>query len=153
MYITGDGYSEYYSDEIDAATFNRLLTSAERYVDIATTGVDGVRKLRVAYPTVDEEYIKLCIYSIVHLLYQIDTRRTQTEGYDSTANGLKGKVISSMSAGNESVSYGVLDDEVQKAITDPASLDTTISIMIRHYLSGVADANGVSLLYMGKYPG
>ena len=75
-------------------------------------------------------------------------------GYIQTENGLQGKVVTSVSAGNESISYSATAPKttVDTAVTDPAAKDRLVFSTIREYLSGVNDSNGVNLLYMGVYP-
>ena len=77
-----------------------------------------------------------------------------SRGYAETSNGLHGKVVSSVSAGNESISYAVgsSGSSVDKAITDISERNKLISSVVRECLSGISDANGVNLLYMGVYP-
>lgn len=41
---------------------------------------------------------------------------------------------------------------IDKCLADKEAQKQLYSDTIRDYLSGVADANGVSLLYMGMYP-
>jgi hypothetical protein len=53
-----------------------------------------------------------------------------------------------------SVSYstGSAKTAADIAVTDRKERKKMIDETIRDYLSGVADANGVNLLYMGVYP-
>ena len=53
MYITYSEYTALY-DPIEERDFNRLVFQACQAVDNLTTGVDGVKKLRVAFPA-DED--------------------------------------------------------------------------------------------------
>lgn len=158
------GY-EYFTSiygEIPETDFNRLSWEACRKMDVATTGIDNVKKLKVAFPTNedDAETVKRCACALVDILYQIkqaeETARSAS-GYTETENGLQGKVISSKSAGNESISYAVGSNATSatlfdKALSDKAVQDRLFSDTIREYLSGIADANGVNLLFMGSYP-
>ena len=62
-------------------------------------------------------------------------------------------MISSVSAGNESISYSVGNATmIDKALSDPTVKEKLFRDTIREGLSGVTDANGVNLLYMGVYP-
>jgi hypothetical protein len=158
MYISFDEYTALY-DPIEERDFNRLVFQACQAVDNLTTGVDGVKKLKVAFP-VDEDSadaVKRCVASVTNLLYQIQEAEKSAflaRGYMETANGLQGKVVSSVSAGNESVSFasGGGSTSVDKAVTNIAERNRLIQSIVREYLSGVTDANGVNLLYMGVYP-
>lgn len=159
MYITFEGYKELY-DPIDEKTFNRIAYDAGRYMDSMTTGYDGIKKLKVAFP-VDEdssEAVKRCAAKVVNLLYQIqeaEAAAALSRGFESTDQGVRGKVISSVSAGNETISYSTSASAataVDSAVKDKSIRDALIKDTIREYLSGVSDANGVNLLYMGPYP-
>jgi hypothetical protein len=158
MYLKYEDYQNLY-DPMDEKTFNRLAFAACRYLDRFTAGIDGVKKLKVAFP-VDEDSasaVKHCAAKIVNLLFQIQEAETSASvgrGYEKTESGLRGKVVSSVSAGNESISYssGSQITAIDAAVSDLAARDNLVSKTIRQYLSGVQDANGVNLLYMGVYP-
>lgn len=161
-YIDYEFYTSLYGD-IPEADFNRLSWEACRKLDVLTTGIDNVKKLKVAFPTDedDAEAVKRCACALVDILYQIkqaEETAKSASGYTETENGLQGKVISSVSAGNESISYAVgksatAETWLDKALSDSAELDKKLNGTIREYLSGINDANGVPLLYLGdKYP-
>ena len=159
MYISLDYYQSLYG-EIPEADFKNLSWEACRKLDVLTTGVDGVRKLKVAFPTDEEdaESVKRCACAVLNMLYQLkqaeDTAKTAS-GFIETANGLQGKIISSVSAGNESISYATgstFDTLYSQAASDKTVQDQLLSDTIHEYLSGIPDANGVNLLYMGPYP-
>lgn len=162
-YVDYAYYKELYGDSaIPEADFNRLSWEACRKMDAATTGIDGVRKLAVAFP-VDEyaaECVKRCACELVSVLYQLKQARenaAKASGYTETTNGLQGKVISSISSGNESISFssgssGSSATAIDKALSDKAAEAQLYTDTIREYLSGIADANGVNLLFMGRYP-
>lgn len=159
MYITFDQFTTLY-DPIDEKLFNRLAFDAFRMIDNHTTGIDGVKKLQVAFPT--DEYavaaVMHCAGNIVNLLNQIheaEQTAAVARGYTETDQGLHRKVISSKTAGNESVSYaetGHSNSSIDAAVADKSVRDALIASTIKEYLSGVTDANGVNLLYMGPYP-
>lgn len=158
MYITYSEYTDLY-DPLDEKLFNRLAFDACRYIDRHTTGVDGVKKLKTAFPTDEDSAISVrhCAAKLVNLLLQIQEAENSASvgrGYTQTENGLQGKVVSSVSAGNESVSFstGSQATAIDTAISDLPARDNLISRTIREYLSGVTDANGVNLLFMGVYP-
>ena len=159
MYITFEQFSDLY-DPIEEKLFNRLLFDAERLIDNHTTGVDGVKKLRIAFPT--DEYaaaaVMHCAGSVVNLLGQIYRAEQVAEaarGYTETKQGLQRKIISRVESGNEAISYSetkLSNSSIDAAVADKSVRDAMIVSTIKEYLSGVADANGVSLLYMGPYP-
>lgn len=161
-YIDYDYYiSIYGEDAISTTDFSRLSWDACRKIDIATTGIDGIRKLAVAFPDddYDAEAVKRCICKLVQVmqeLYEAERNAKQAGAYVETTNGLRGGVISSISAGNESITYAVGSNNtstyINGALADKAVQDQLYSDIIREGLSGIHDANGVSLLYMGIYP-
>lgn len=160
MYITYEDYIKWY-DPIDQTIFNRLAFEACRVMDKHTTGVDGVRKLRDHFPTdeADAEMVKFTAAQLVNFLYQChEAEQTATagRGYTETDNGIRGKVISSVSAGNESISYATSSTAnataVDEAVKDKSTKDKILFQTVRDGLTGVADSNGVNLLYVGVYP-
>lgn len=162
MYITIDEYTALY-DPVghirEAGSFDRLCFEACRHIDRLTTGIDGFKKLKRAFP-VDEDdakAVKHCAAAVIHFLEQIrqvEHLAESARGYTQTENGMQGKVVSSVAAGNESVSYTSHTGQTlaDVAALEPAARDAKICSLIHEHLSGIADANGVYLLYMGPYP-
>ena len=161
-YIDYEYYKTLYGEKsIPETEFTRLLWDAEREIDKATSGVDGVKKLRVAFPTsdYDAEAVKRCIVELVTFLYKLEEAENNANSvgqYTERADGsLQGKVVNSVSAGNESISYAVgksSDTAISNAIKDLHSKDMAVYQFITSKLSGVSDANGVNLLFGGRYP-
>lgn len=160
-YIDYEYYKSLYGEEnISEIDFNRVLWSAEREVDKATTGIDGVKKLKVAFPLEDDgEIVKRCVVELVSFLCKLEeAERNANSLYQLTERNdgtMQGKVISSVSAGNESISYAVgksADTSISNAIKDLQSRDMAVYQFIASRLSGVSDANGVNLLFAGRYP-
>lgn len=161
-YVDYAYYQSLYGEKaLPEADFNRLSWEACRKMDAATTGIDGVHKLAEYFPT-DEyaaECVKRCACTLVDVLNQVEQARAdavKASGYTETENGLQGKVISSVSAGNESISYAVGSTKstsvYDKAVSDKSVEAELYADTIREYLTGIADANGVNLLFLGKYP-
>jgi hypothetical protein len=153
--------SLYGEDKLTEADFNRLSWDAEREIDKATSGVDNVRKLKVAFPTNEEDavHVKRTVCALVEFLKQIEDAEKNASSvgqYVERADGsLQGKVVSSVSAGNESISYAVgkaADTAISNAIKDLQSRDMAIQQFIESRLRNVSDANGVNLLFGGRYP-
>lgn len=165
------GYAdyEYYQSlygvkAIPEADFNRLSWDACRKLDIATTGIDNVKKLKVAFP-VDEddaETVRRCVCELVSIAYKLEqaekTARS-TQGYITREDGsLQGKIVTSASAGNESLSFSASGSSpsgstlIDKALSDKDVQERLYRDTIAEYLSGVKDANGVNLLFVGQYP-
>ncbi len=161
-YVDYEYYKSLYGEKaISEADFNRILWDAEREIDKETSGVDNVRKLKVAFPVNEEdaEAVKRCVCALVEFLKQIEDeeRNANSVGqYTERADGsLQGKVVSSVSAGNESISYAVgksSDTAISTAIKSVKDRDLTVYAFIASRLSGVSDANGVNLLFGGRYP-
>lgn len=159
LYMDYEFYTSLYG-EIAEADFNRLAFDACRVLDDHTTGADGFRKLKYVFPTDadDAESVKRCACKLLHILHGIETAEkaaAQSKGYTETENGLQGRVIASVSSGSESISYATnsgSNTAIDKAVADPAQRKRLLADAVREYLSGVADANGVKLLYMGVYP-
>lgn len=164
MYVDYEYYSGLYGDEAaPKAAFNRIGWNVCRKLDIATTGHDGVQKLRQTFPS-DEyavECIKRCACALVQNAYnleQTEDNARMAQGYTKREDGsLQGRVISSISAGNESISYSTSSNSAATTLTEKALASQTVREQVERdiittHLSGVADANGVPLLYMGPYP-
>ena len=161
MYIDYTFYTSLYGDGIEEQQFNRLVWSACRMVDVLTTGVDSVRKLKIAFPTdaEDIETVKRCVAEVVNIAKKIEDANTQIDkanSYIEQSDGtLKGKVISSVSSGSESISYSnksLPKTLIENVLSDKKAQEELYRKTIVEYLSGVQDCNGVKLLYMGKYP-
>ena len=153
MYATLAEYQAYFG-EITEADYNRYGMEATRYLDTATTGIDNVKKLAEHFPTdqTDAAMVKYCACELVHLLKQIADIESMG-GYTTDENGVRGKVVSSKSAGNESVSFIAGEPSpVERAARSTTEKQRFISSRIKLWLSGIEDANGVNLLYMGVYP-
>ena len=158
-YIALSEYNELY-DPINERLFNRFSVEASRVMDIHTTGIDNVKKLKTYFPTDedDAEAVKHCAAKLIYTLNQINQAEVtalESRGYESTDQGMRGKVISSISSGNESISYATGGNASATAY-DAAAKDRTVrdkllAEIVWDYLRGVSDVNGVGLLYMGVY--
>lgn len=159
MYITFEEYNTLY-DPIDENTFNRLAFDACRVMDKHTTGIDNVKKLRKFMPTdeVGAAAVMHCAAKLINLLYQIQEAETAAaigRGYTQTAHGMHRRVITDMSAGNESISYSNTAPSgtvIDAAVASETEKNNLLKNIVLEYFSGVEDANGVNLLYMGSYP-
>lgn len=163
-YIDYEYYKSLYGDKaLEENDFNRLSWDACRKIDKATMGIDNVKKLSVAFPTDEEdvEMVKRCVCKVMHLLHSIEQAEIASEsmrGFVQREDGnYQGKIVASASAGNESLSFTTTDKAsnatiIDKALCDKKVQEQLIYDTVREYLSGVEDANGVNLLYMGKYP-
>ena len=75
MYVNYEDYVSLYGEKsMEEATFNRLSWYAEKKIDINTTGIDGIKKLKIAFP-IDEddiEAVKRCALSLTDIMYQVE---------------------------------------------------------------------------------
>lgn len=157
MYADYEYYQTEYGGKMSADDFKRFGRRAERRID----GITG-NKLQFAFPTNkrDVEVVKDCVCELADFLYQIDAYNAaamESMGTVAQADGtVKGKVITSISSGSESIGYsasGSSSTATMEAAKDKKVADTMIYGMVRDSLGGVPDANGVNLLYAGAYPG
>jgi hypothetical protein len=161
MYVDYEFYKKLYgSDAVSESEFNRFSWDASKKIEHYTTGVDGVKKLQVAFPTDDgAESVKRCVCALIDLMSKIkqaEHNLHSATGFIQKEDGtVQGKVVTSVSAGNESISYSAKTNNtspVDEAVSDRTKREQLFADTIREYLSGVSDANGVNLLYMGTYP-
>lgn len=151
-YVDFEYYNRHYGD-IDRTVFERLLRDASRMIDAATTGIDGVRKLREFFPqdTDDAEAVKNCVCDLIQTMDQVRQAESRVE-QTATENGSHGGIITSVSAGNESISYATgIQTPAEHAALDVQARKELYKSVIKDGLSGVYDSNGVSLLYAGEY--
>lgn len=159
-YVDYEFYKGLYGeDAISEPEFNRLSWEACRRVDVVT-----LNKLKFAFPTNedDAETVRRCVCKLIEIAAQIETankRVTEAQGYiqDAGTGALRGKVISSVSSGSESISYTAKAESgstlIDAVLSDKSAQDRLYRDTIREYLSMVPDANGVNLLYAGiPYP-
>lgn len=164
-YATLAEYAKLYGDEtLDEAGFSRLVWEAEQLMDTATTGVDGVRKLRRAFPADehDAEAVRRCACALVDVLRQIgeaaESIRKAQALVDNADGTVQSRLVASRSSGSESISYATGSaaraggTAIDAAVSDQTARARLLEDTVRRYLSGVPDANGVNLLFLGRYP-
>ncbi len=138
--------------------FNRLSWEACRKVDVLT-----LNKLKFAFPTNEDdiEAVKRCVCKLIEIDGQIEAankRVSEGQGYIKDETGqLRGKVVSSVSSGSESISYTAKTEGgstlIDAVLSDKAAQEQLYRDTVREYLSLVPDSNGVNLLYAGiPYP-
>lgn len=154
-YITYDEFLGY-NREISDLDFRRYEVEAERIIDMHTTGVDNVRKLVVAFPEDERavKCVKLCCVCLIETIDRITKAENEASGYVEREDGtVVGKAITSISSGSESITYAAGGNtSISAAVVDRAEREKLYSDIVRRWLSGVVDKNGVNLLYMGAYP-
>ena len=155
MYVEYEYYKSLYGDKALGETeFNRLVWEAEREINKATSGVDGVQKLKIAFPVNDEdaEVVKRCVCALVEFLSKLEVAESGASFVRSSNGTVHGGIVSSVSAGNESISYSTNETSISNAIKSESDRSKTIYAFIASRLYGVSDANGINLLYVGRYP-
>ena len=160
MYFTYDDYVRFYGDErLPAGDFERIALNVDRVLDAFTTGVDNYRKLKEAFPTDEDDVtmVKVCACRLADLFYQMELSEKSvfaSKNIVETENGVHSKLITSTSAGNESISYatGTGSTLSEQAASNLQAQHQVITDIVKTFLSGISDANGVNLLYMGRYP-
>ncbi len=146
--VTYEDYKSLYGEDgLGQTAFDRLAWEARRVMDNVTTGVDGVRKLAVAAPVEESaaEAVKRCELALAHVMGEAESVRGTVARSDGTVTG---RVVTSISAGAESVSYAAPAGQSG----DREELKKRLRQTAEEYLAGVADKNGVPLLFAGKYP-
>lgn len=161
VYVNYEYYLSLYGDTgLDDTRFRILSYDASKKIDRATTGVDGVKKLKVAYPTDedDSEAVKRCACKLIEIMNSIieaEKRVNSMKELVKRPDGtVQGKVVSSISSGSESISYTIGNNAslIDKVLSDKTAQERLYRDTVYEYLSGVTDENGVNLLYMGPYP-
>lgn len=145
MFVDYEYFTSIYGKSVEETTFNRLLWNAEKLVRDATTGVDGRCKLDFAFPDkeTDVETVKRCVCAVVDLMARVDKAETEADG---------NKVVKSVSAGNESITYDVKSGIIGSVLADKTAQTKLYTDTVREYLRGTKDKNGVNLLFGGIYP-
>lgn len=162
-YTNYEFYKTLYGEKsVSETDFNRLSWDACKRIDAATTTVDGIKKLKIAFPTDedDSETVKRCLCELINILYkleQAEERVNASQGFVQREDGtVSSKLVSSVSAGNESISYSTNNISaatlIDKALSDKTVQEQLYRDTIAKYLSGVTDKNGINLLYAGRYP-
>ena len=154
MYITQSEYEELY-DPIEEKLFALIAFDACRVMDNHTTGIDNVKKLKRFFPENEDDATAVmhCAAKLISTMHQVDKAETAVSGFDVTDQGVRGKVISSVTAGNESISYDTgAATAIEEAAKDITARTNLYADIVCDYLRGVVDRNGVNLLYKGPYP-
>ena len=162
IYTDSEMYASLFPKDDVEDDWSRLSWEASSLMDRLTSGVDGIKKLTAYSPTGDDETsVKMCACNLVHIMHRIELLEQATEQASALvteADGtVHGAVVSSKSAGNESISYATgtsasKGTTLSAAASDPLTRDKLLRDTVTAYLSGVKDANGIGVLYGGAYP-
>lgn len=163
-YVDYEFYKTLYGEKSILETdFNRLSWDACKRIDTATTTANSIKKLKIAFPTNEEdaEAVKRCLCELINISYKLERaeeRVNASQGFVQREDGtVSSKLVSSISAGNESISYSTTNNTsaatlIDKALSDKTAQEQLYRDTITKYLSGVTDKNGINLLYAGRYP-
>ena len=92
-YADYEFYKTLYGEKsISETDFNRLSWDACKRIDAATTTVDGIKKLKIAFPTDedDSEAVKRCLCELINILYkleQAEERVNASQGFVQREDG------------------------------------------------------------------
>lgn len=152
-YIDYAFYKSLYGEDIAEQEFNRFAFDASRIMDNCTSGVDGVKKLEIAFPTKESDAlaVKHCICKLIQMCKELETAEAAYRITKNADGQYSTGVVASVSSGSESVSYKV-PDAFSAPVSDYSERRKAFYNLVSSYLSGVQDANGVNLLYGGRYP-
>ncbi len=155
MYADYSYYKKEYGGSVITTKkeFEHFGRKARRRLDSITGN-----KLQYAFPTgeQDAEAVKDCLCELADFLCRIEKYQTETENSGGTVvqsdGTVRGRVVTSVSSGSESIGYSVAaaaGTAVTEAAKDKKVADAVMYGMVKDCLGGVADANGVNLLYAG----
>ncbi len=138
-------YAALYPDGPGAELFPRLEWEARRALERAVTGVDGVMKLDAAPPEEERaaEAVRRCHGALIHRLWELERESNYVNRDDGTA--MPG-LVTAVTAGAESVTFAA------PRTSTAESRERALRETAEAYLAGIADGNGVPLLYAGPYP-
>lgn len=143
-YATFDFYkTEYVGDSIAETSFSKWIERASRLLDGITS-----RRLLTSYPKEDsyaDRQIKLCACDLAEKMLDVDTYMRMSA---VSENGTS-KIIKSMSAGSESVTYATAESVYADLVKDKAKLNRFYYAICVDYLDGIEDSEGICLLYRG----
>lgn len=162
MYVDSTYFYTIYPDLQTEGVYEKGCYNAQMYIDDETMTLDGVRKLKEAFPTDtdDVERVKRCWCELCKAAYLVDKEKDAIASASSLTEiggRIAPSIVTSISSGSESISFGGTnasnyESEYTKAAKSSEGLTALIRSITRMYLAGIRDANGVNLLYRGLYP-
>ncbi len=138
---------EFWGEAIPAQYVDKWLSHASDELDSFTMG-----RLSTTFPTVEahvQKVQKACC-AIAEALYLIDCQRVAMSAQKAQDGSYRG-AVASVSSGKESISYinGIGSSDIAVAAASPTAQEQLLRYIAAKYLAGVADANGVNILYGG----
>lgn len=120
-YLDFDTFKEYGGSGVSEEQYARYEMKARRLIDNMT-------RKRLAGETTVRECVKMCMYELICAML----------AYEMQA-GADGREIASVSNDGVSVSY----------VSGSGGIERRFALIVRSWLDGESDANGVPLLYAG----
>ena len=127
----------------------------ERWLERASDMLDGItcNRLMAAFPQEEAhaEKVKKAVCAIADVLFQVDYQR-RAAAPQTAADGSVHGAVSSVTSGKESISYAGINAGstiYSSAAASQDKLRELVQGIAAEYLSGIPDANGISLLYRG----
>lgn len=153
--------TKYHGNVVPEADFPRIADRASDFLDVITFDrlIDGLPDDERAKTKVQK-----AVCAVSDKLYELELAEKQANaaaqagGSSGTSGGATSGIISSRSAGSESISYASLSDTasgaknwsaVYQAAGNPQETNKILEGAVRLYLTGVKDDKGVLLLYAG----
>lgn len=154
MYVSSEEFYAAHPELESENVYEKFGKTAQRWIDAFTCGIDQVKKLEVAFPTKesDAETVKDCWIELCVCAYRIDKASQALVNAQIVSGGVASGIVESVSSGSESIKFAAADNEYIKAVKKPSGGRSLAFGIVRDYLSGVTDSNGVNLMYMGVYP-
>lgn len=151
----------YHGNVVPEADFPRIADRASDFLDVITFDrlIDGLPDDERAKTKVQK-----AVCAVSDKLYELELAEKQANaaaqagGSSGTSGGAISGIVSSRSAGSESISYASLSDTasgaknwsaVYQAAGNPKETNKILEGVARLYLAGVKDDKGVLLLYAG----
>lgn len=142
-YATYEFYRDkYYGNSIQEADFNKWMSKAETIINRYT-----FNRLLGNMPEDEntQAQIGLCACDLAEKAMEIDKYLKA-----ATIND-KGEtvMVKSKSAGSESITFATGETIYAKLVNDNKALEAYYCTIVKNYLSGYDDANGINLVYAG----
>jgi len=136
MYVNYEYYTTtYFGETVTETLFPKYEQLARFEVDYFTQG-------RLLSETISNN-VKMAMCDIIDFIYRVD----QYKKY--SAVDTDEKIVKSISAGSESITYATTENSYYTASINNAEYKNTIMFMLSKYLFNETDSNGILLLYQG----
>ncbi len=133
---------KYYGNSIEEADFNKWLSKAETIINRYT-----FNRLIKNMPEDEktQEQIGLCTCDLAEKVMEID-KYIKASSINSNGETI---MVKSKSAGSESITFATGETIYARLVNDNKALEAFYYTIVKKYLSGYDDADGINLLYAG----